>query len=71
MLTKQTRDKDMDKVKSQQKIYFRKVHQMVIQKKGVGNVGKTNQGHKYKEGEELAKIIIPRRELSNSPRKMG
>jgi hypothetical protein len=71
MLTKQTKDKDTERVKSQLKTYFRKVHQMVIQKKGLRNVGKTNQGRKHKEGEKLVKILIPRGELSNSPRKMG
>jgi hypothetical protein len=42
MLAKQTKDKNMERVKSQQKFYFQKVHKMVIQEKGVGNVGKTN-----------------------------
>jgi ethanolamine utilization cobalamin adenosyltransferase len=30
MLAKQTKDKDMERVKSQPKVYFQKVHQMVI-----------------------------------------
>ncbi len=71
MLANQTKDKDMERVKSQPKVYFRKVHQMVIYEKGVGNVGKTNYGYGHKEGEELAKLLIPRGALNNSPRKMG
>jgi len=42
MLAKQTKDNNMEKVKSQPKVYFRKVHQMVIQEERVGNVRKTN-----------------------------
>jgi hypothetical protein len=42
MLAKHTKDNDMERVKSQPKVYFRKLHQMVIHDKGVGNVWKTN-----------------------------